>query len=133
MAMRPADGRNPDKTKLQAQTSKEKVALAQAAQIDGWRRLVAAKGRVIDKALDEGNKRAKKFAEMMKRKEDTKKTGEDLGDFFHGMLKEAKTFSEIPVKEKLPEPPKNTIAVGSILPFLVAFSVWWLAVKKKVK
>ena len=133
MAARPADGRNPDKTKLQAQTSKEKVAIAKANQLTDWQKQLAKTGRKIDDRIDTLTKGARKIGEMMKKGEDTKKALEDLADLALGTLKELKEYTSVPTNENLPKPPTNSIAMASILPFIIAMAVYWKAVRLKLK
>lgn len=133
MAVRPADGRNPDKTKLQAQSSKEKVAIAKANQLTDWQKQLAKTGRKIDDRIDILTKGARKIGEMMKNGEDTKKALEDLADLALGTLKELKEYTSVPTKENLPKPPTNSIELASILPFIIAMAVYWKAVRLKLK
>ena len=133
MAVRPADGRNPDKTKLQAQSSKEKVAIAKANQLTEWQKQLAKTGRKIDDRIDDMNKRAKKIGEMMKKREDFTKAMEDLADLVQGTIKELKEYTEVPTSDHLPKMPSNAIGLGSILPVIIGLAVYWKAVRLKLK
>jgi hypothetical protein len=84
----------------------------------------------MDKRLADLSKRAKAIEDLMKKKEDTKKAVEDFADMLSGMLKELKTFSEVPVPGKMPEMPKNTIAMGTLLPVMIAAIAWWKLARK---
>ena len=131
MAVRPADGRNPTKTKDQADRSKKNVALSKAALKDElWRKQRQKLGAKIDRQLAEMAKRAKAIAEMRKRKEDTRKALEDLADMIQGTLKELKTMQEAPVKGDLPKPPVNTAGLSVLLPIVIAVTAWWKLVKQ---
>jgi hypothetical protein len=130
MPTRPADGRNPTKTRLDAKESKKNVALNKKAQEAAWKVKLKKDGGKVDRLLADLQARAKKIADMMKKKEDTKKAVEDFADILLGALKEMKTFTEVPVREKLPDPPKNTVALASMLPVLIAAIAWWKAVRK---
>ena len=133
MATKVMDGRNPDKTKLQAQTSKEKVAIAKAAQTAEWQRKLQREGRKIDRALEDASKLAKKIGETMKKGEDTKKMLEDLGDIILGTLKEMQSYTSVPDAGSLPKAPANTVALGTMLPVLMAAVIWWKKVKGKLR
>ena len=133
MATRLADGRNPDKTRLQAQTSKEKVAIARAQAFADWQRKLLRDGRKIDRALEDGGKLAKKIGDALKKGEDTRKMLEDLGDIIQGALKEMQSYSAMPGADHLPKAPTNMVALGSMLPVLMAAVVWWKKVKGKLK
>lgn len=130
MPPRPADGRNPVKTRDQAATSKKNVALSKVRQEAEWKKRLLRDGPKIDKKLDTLTRAAKGIAEALKKGEDRKKAIEDFGDMLLGVLKEMKTYTEVPVPGKPPEIPKNTIAFGSMLPVLIAAAAWWKLVRK---
>jgi DNA repair exonuclease SbcCD ATPase subunit len=124
------DGRNPTKTRLDASESKQKTAIAKKEQMAAWMQKMQKDGARMDKRLADLSKRAKVIEDLMKKKDDTKKAVEDFADMLAGMLKELKTFSEVPVPGKMPEMPKNTIAMGSLLPVLLAAIAWWKLARK---
>jgi hypothetical protein len=130
MTTRMADGRNPTKTRLEAATSKRNVALARVQQQEEWRRKMQKEGPRMDRRIAEITKRARDIGEALRKGEDKRKAIEDFADILSGMLKELKTFSEVPVKDKLPEMPKNTVAFGSMLPVLIAAAAWWKLARK---
>jgi len=130
MPARPADGRNPTKTRQDAKDSKKKVALNKVEQVEEWRKKRDKNGAKIDKMLTVIAKRAKEIGEATKRQEDTKKALEDLGEMIQGAMKELKTMQEVPVKGDLPKVPANLIGLGSMLPVIIAMVAWWNLVKK---
>jgi hypothetical protein len=129
---RPAvDGRNPTKTREQADRSKKNVALNKVEQKQElWRKERQKRAAKVDKMLDGAARLAKQIAAAEKKREDTRKALEDLGDMILGALKELKTMQEAPVKDHLPKPPVNTAGLSVLLPILIAMTVWWKGVKK---
>jgi hypothetical protein len=130
LPMPPKDGRNPVKTRDQAATSKKNVALSKASLEADWQKKLKKDGARIDRKIDDMTKRAKNIGDLMKRKEDTKKALEDLGDMVLGTLKELKTWTEVPVKGDLPKPPVNTAGLSILLPVIIGITAWWKLVKK---
>ena len=133
MAMRPADGRNPDKTKLQAQSSKEKVALAKVNQLAEWRKMVDMRARRIEKAQKDIDKLAESIRAMEKKGENSKKALEEIGSMIKEALTELKEFQEVPSGGHLPHAPTHIVGLASILPVIMAMAVYWKAVKTKLK
>jgi hypothetical protein len=125
-----SDGRNPAKTRLEAKESKQKTSVAKKEQLAAWMQKMQKDGPKMDKRLADLSKRAKVIEDLMKKKEDTRKAVEDFADMLSGMLKELKTFSEVPVPGKMPEMPKNTIAMGTLLPVMIAAIAWWKLARK---
>jgi hypothetical protein len=123
-------GRNPAKTRLEAKESKQKTSVAKKEQLAAWMQKMQKDGPKMDKRLADLSKRAKVIEDLMKKKEDTRKAVEDFADMLSGMLKELKTFSEVPVPGKMPEMPKNTIAMGTLLPVMIAAIAWWKLARK---
>ncbi len=144
MATRPADGRNPAKTKLQAQTSKEKVATSKAALRDAqraqWLKKAQDKAKKIDPQMAQLEKAAKVLEGLIKKQEDNAKLRELIEHQVHHLIeveeemhKEVETHAEVRVSGHAPKMPHGAIPGSSLV--VLAFSVigFWKLIKAKLK
>ncbi|MEO6301045.1 MAG: hypothetical protein ABIO62_15580 [Paracoccaceae bacterium] len=141
MATRLADGRNPDKTKLQAQSSKEKVAIAKANEMAEWQKKMRREGREIDRALDDLIKQRKKVEEAIKNEKDKRKAVNDgvktilkgFQEKLEAVQKKMKPFQSIAPEKSLPKVPMDALNAEVLLVALADYLIYWKFVQSKVK
>ena len=141
MANRPSDGRNPDKTKLQAQTSKEKVALGKTDEMAEWQKKMHREGREIDRSLDDLIKQRKKVEDAIKNEKDKRKAVNDavktiltgFQEKLEQVQKKMKTFQSVAPEKAFPKVPMDVFNAEALLAALVAYLIYWKFVQSKVK
>ena len=114
---------------LEAERSKQKVKTAQIGAYQKWQKKLGAKAARLDK-IDKDLRDLQTIVEdAAQRAEEDDKTRKRILRLLEGAYKELETFREIPVKESLPPPPKNIVALSTVSGAIVLMLVYLAAVK----
>lgn len=116
----------------EAQKTKSKFKKSQIEAYSKWQRKLGKKSSNLDKIDEDLRKIYKEIEAADKKKQEDHKMRQRFLKIIEGALKEIKTFKEVPVQGKLPDMPKNTIALGALLPIVAAILGYVVALKAQM-
>lgn len=127
---RPPGRTNYTKLVHQAHRTKSKVKQNKIEAYRAWQKKLGRKSPKLDKIDDQLRKIHKELKSMEQKREEDKKAMQRFLRMLEGAYKELKTYKQVPVPGDFPQPPpKNAIAVGSILAVVVPMLVYLSALK----